>query len=1012
MEKEKDNLEVEIQKAKEIQDEFGGEVSIPSWMDDPDLLDFGDDEETTEVVMNVTELEQIIEDVVESNNKVVTFQDRYDEYLQNKLKDEYNRNKQKIEELNNSVSTTLVDMSSLSKIREAKQSIINKKGEFTDKDTWRLVSIMPQGFKEPLSALISEKFKSIASTRRLSQEEIQMLIDELDRFERIVKPNIRKENQEDKITSSDRWVINNIGLKEQPINMSDIDVVYVVNSINKYKSITGHRTKDEIVCQRAKIENINLTQSYIDISYPENITIPTPPDYLTNKAKAIKIVNKELWKSMGISEKDSVIYILPYIKVNKMLIVIGDKSVYNEIIYDLDRKLEDIVTGNYTENVDYVRVIGDEKSLEVLSNEQEEFNYTFKMYTNEELEKLISENIITDQLIDNININFPSSAEKPDRDNNEDMKSDKLPGSIFIFEMNNIIRESGYQSIVTVYNTNKAKIQRRLINAILPRIVLPNQIESLLVDSNYLLGDNSWFYKSMERFNDEEKLEVIAGFLRGDNDYLFESVTIDDILSIPSLPRKSKKKLFVEELKKRANPYKDLIETDTSKKVNNISNVMDLINYHVDKRLRELDALSKKTEVNKGIIEYVKGLGLNTNESVLNIESIQLTEEVNGITTQQLIYSLKFNDNSVIRKSDLPYALMANLTDNIKHDKECKLILKESLINNKDMDNKSYSKETVAIIKQILRDEMPILEPIISRIVDIIVTDKLIENIDSEKAVKRIYNNANIIITDVFELSSAVASNKEVAEYVNLLTLILSKLYNSNEKLIGIFLAILNEEIMSIGSERISSIILEDLSKYKVETESAEFKKLMDIKSKELMMSKFIPFSFNEYQKYSKEYKEKIKEIKKTLEVKETHPSINVKNLKNLMERSNLTYAAYLRTGNSDYIKDINRDYVSAELLMFEDGVDNIIVGEYSPTAMLEKYNMEDRRDEFEDDESFDYQSMILEIEKSNPNLKYTLPKPVVDFIENTEIVVPQDMYEYFTNSDTKFDISITNKGR
>ena len=97
---------------------------------------------------------------------------------------------------------------------------------------------------------------------------------------------------------------------------------------------------------------------------------------------------------------------------------------------------------------------------------------------------------------------------------------------------------------------------------------------------------------------------------------------------------------------------------------------------------------------------------------------------------------------------------------------------------------------------------------------------------------------------------------------------------------------------------------------------------------------------------------------------------------------------------------------------MYEDGVNNTVVGEFSPTALLEKYSMEERRDEFEDDDSFDYQSMILEIEKLQPNLKYTLPKPIVDFVENTEIVIPEDTFEYFTNGNTKFDIKIKSKGR
>lgn len=1004
------NLDVEVKKAKEIQDEFGGDISIPSWMDDPDLFDFGNNDEVTEIVMNNDELDSIIDDVKDSNSKIVNFQNRYDEFLKNKLRDEYKRNKQRIEELNNSVSTTLVDRSSLSKLREAKQSILNKKGVFTDRDMWRLVGIMPQGFKEPLSSLINDKFKTIASTRRLTSEEISMLLKELDRFEAIIKPNIRPEEQEE--SGKNKWVINDIGSKEDIIDMNDIDVVYVVTNIKKFHSLTGVRTKDIVKCRRAKIENLDLTQAYIDLTYPSEIEIPTPANFLLNKAKAIKIVNRDIWREMGIQEKDSIIYILPYIKVNKMLIVIGDRAVYNEIKHDLNEKLEGIVAGNYSENVDYVRVINNSNSLDTISQEEEELNYNFKTYTNEELEALISENIVTNELINNINIKFPNKVEKPDKDNNENMKSEKLPGSIFIYIMNNIIKESEHQPIAKTYEENKAKIQRKIINGILPRVAIPNQISSLMVDTNYLLGDNSWFYNRMNLVNDNKKLEVLVNFLKGNDDELFKDISIDDILSIPSIPRKSKKKEFIEELEKRVLPYKDIIETDTTKKIKNISNVVDLISYHVDKKLRELDSLDKKDEVVKIVIDYTKGQGINTSEKLSNISQIQTTKEVNEVTIQQLIYSLEFNDNMVIKKSDIPFAVISKLIDKCIERPENKIVTEEVTLDNKIMDSKRYTNETMSILKEILNGNLLIIEPVINRIVDILVTDKLIESLESERVLKRLYNNVDIIVSDVSTISGLINTDKDIKSYVDIITSLVSELYKNNSKVISIFMAILNEEFMSTNYESAKDIVLNDLNKFRVDANSIEFKETVDLKLKELTVSKFIPFSFNEYQDYNIKYRDKIKELLGVLELKETDVELNVKNLKNLIERSNLSYAAYLRTGNVSYLKDINRDYVSADLLMYEDGVNNTVVGEFSPTALLEKYSMEERRDEFEDDDSFDYQSMILEIEKLQPNLKYTLPKPIVDFVENTEIVIPEDTFEYFTNGNTKFDIKIKSKGR
>ena len=145
----------------------------------------------------------------------------------------------------------------------------------------------------------------------------------------------------------------------------------------------------------------------------------------------------------------------------------------------------------------------------------------------------------------------------------------------------------------------------------------------------------------------------------------------------------------------------------------------------------------------------------------------------------------------------------------------------------------------------------------------------------------------------------------------------------------------------------------------------------------------------------------------KSLDKVEKRELTNI-NDSNLKERNNIAYKAYLKTGNTKYLNGINRDYVDVDLLISEQN----IPGEYSPTEMLEKYNMEDKRSMFETDNVFDYQDMILEIEKINPNIKYELPIPIVDMVESTEMIVPEDTAKFFINDNSKFNIIIKTKGR
>lgn len=140
-----------------------------------------------------------------------------------------------------------------------------------------------------------------------------------------------------------------------------------------------------------------------------------------------------------------------------------------------------------------------------------------------------------------------------------------------------------------------------------------------------------------------------------------------------------------------------------------------------------------------------------------------------------------------------------------------------------------------------------------------------------------------------------------------------------------------------------------------------------------------------------------------------------------LIEYNSIIYKAYLKTGNANYLKEVDRDYVPFSLLTYENTLSKGVAGEYSPQTLIEKYNLDDDKGYFIEgegaDAQIDYVALILLIEQKEPNLKEQLPKEIVEFVESSVTRIPREAVETWIKDtekskfQLKYEIIDNNKG-
>lgn len=999
------NKENDIKLAEEIADEMDATV-VPSWSDDMDMnldLDsfFGEDENESEEenTINIDENAAIslADNIIQENNTLVDFSIAYETYLQKKAIRNHLDYRKNIDKMSKSINRSLVDKSILKKISDIKQKLLIDGYVRTQGDLLNLLNEIPTEYLYGITDEIQKNLHLVAQSKVLDKDDINKVIEILTLRENIISPNIKVKEKDNTINPNDIGIVNSLSVESKKLHMEDIDVIYAVNEINHKMNSSNEIVMDEIKCSRSTILNDKLTSAYVDINYPDNIKISTKGNSLSKSSYALRIINTDILNEMDNGKKVTKLYKLPYIFINKILIILPDIAIYNEIKYNLDKKLDESLINYNSKDVDYVKVIENGDSLNILTtkSELEDSTEEFMMYTNEELGKIVNSEVFSKKLVDGISVGLEDVSSKSINSNNTTIKSNNLSKSIMISTLTKYISKEN--NISKTYSENKEEIQRDLIKSIIPRISTYNQLNKYIVDANYMLGDNSWF---IENITDEKtskiKSKELIDFINGENNGLFKDVTVDSIMSIPSFKNKSKMNELTSKLFKLSVEINDIINDNDKVEINeSFSNIDGMV-----KEILKIDYGIVENEYITPILNYIKSI-FNKDE-IITIKSININEKYNNVNLNKLNYALEYNDYSVTPKDEIPYQYLKLF--------DIKFNISEKSQINIENTNWRYSgipsdSNFISILMNILNGKTTIQEPIIRRILSILVTDRYRESLSNERAIKRVIDNTDIILTDIDEIEE-LKKDSRFKYYIIAIESIISLLSINNESEL-ILKGIFNEELSTLTKSKAEELLSKALDGYKYDKDSLEYKDLLDAKSELLLLESVLPLSTKEYCDLNNEVNKFQNMYIKSLDKVEKRELTNI-NDSNLKERNNIAYKAYLKTGNTKYLNGINRDYVDVDLLISEQN----IPGEYSPTEMLEKYNMEDKRSMFETDNVFDYQDMILEIEKINPNIKYELPIPIVDMVESTEMIVPEDTAKFFINDNSKFNIIIKTKGR
>lgn len=183
-----------------------------------------------------------------------------------------------------------------------------------------------------------------------------------------------------------------------------------------------------------------------------------------------------------------------------------------------------------------------------------------------------------------------------------------------------------------------------------------------------------------------------------------------------------------------------------------------------------------------------------------------------------------------------------------------------------------------------------------------------------------------------------------------------------------------------------------NLQEYKYSEVDKEYLEISEI----TLMGKYIAalsdiLGFNLSIYYTKQMNNRIDEIKsgmKKLSASEMYsftPSAD-------RRRANALYKAYLNSQNKKMLKDVNRDLVDMELLIQEPKADGSGGGEFSRYNLIKEYELEEKTLSPEDSNDLDYFYTILTIEKYNPEIYDTLPRPIIEYMEKGRVL--EDRYK------------------
>lgn len=938
------------------------------------LPDIGDiDVESTSQVNEESQME-VLKMAEEDSLKIYCMIKSYYSYLESKARTLFKGVTEDLANQSRAIRTSSIVKSDLVAVNAAKREFERAySGIINHAYIRNITSNIPTQFKEGLSRL-SIDLGILHQDQTLNDEQKAAVRDYLNKVVKLCEQNTA--NNDMKFSRKFSFKVNKLSDPPIVVKQNSVDVIYTVKYITQIFAEDNSTSEPDLIkleCTRGLIINKDLPVDFEE-KYPEKKILVFSPEDKEYSMYGFVIANTTIQKEykklcdglkldIDIAGGRTVVYKPFYFMEGNALVILPEKILYDSFREELVNSVNELANNTgQSSSIVFLKYQADPKNLPYLfKNEYTSPTQTYKTYTATELRDMIMgrKELVQIGEIFNIDVGSDRSSNLIRRKGTikENLTQSNL-SSIF----NNTVKEYNKmnqtnQTLKDIFETDKYFVISRVFRGLIPLVVNYNILNKVNNEEiAYICRPDSIVRKVMGD-------NILPGefrkfFLKEDVGNL-DSVTYLDLIRIDLLPSKAGE--LTKQMGEFMNNIADLKKLDLDQELFygnkvqvehemptdiNITNLGDIIDFYVRRNLKKFSA----EQYYETIISDIKGF---------------LAEKGFDLSKDRLQFRKAFNSTGDLYKELLKtpddFKIWANSGQLATRILE---VNKEYTMNELDfitilgMALKGESGSAYLMGKMV---EAMINQMYISRVKDGRSTKNFLRARDTytiDPIVPNYQDSMGNFVTNMVELISTNIEAEFKNPYINLF---------------------LNE----LG------VIRENVTKVMDKANISKDKSNIDLDK--LIIMSMIGYS-PDFTQEDNSMLEEFNDIK--LNNHETSRNTDAK----LIEYNSIIYKAYLKTGNANYLKEVDRDYVPFSFLTYENTLSKGVAGEYSPQTLIEKYNLDDDKGYFIEGEGadvqIDYVALILLIEQKEPNLKEQLPKEIVEFVESSVTRIPREAVE------------------
>lgn len=961
------------------------------------LPDIGDiDVESTSQVNEESQME-VLKMVEEDSLKIYCMIKSYYSYLESKARTLFKGVTEDLANQSRAIRTSSIVKSDLVAVNAAKREFERAySGIINHAYIRNITSNIPTQFKEGLSRL-SIDLGILHQDQTLNDEQKAAVRDYLNKVVKLCEQNTA--NNDMKFIRKFSFKVNKLSDPPIVVKQNSVDVIYTVKYITQIFAEDNSTSEPDLIkleCTRGLIINKDLPVDFEE-KYPEKKILVFSPEDKEYSMYGFVIANTTIQKEyeklcdglkldIDVAGGRTVVYKPFYFMEGNALVILPEKILYDSFREELVNSVNELANNTgQSSSIVFLKYQADSENLPYLfKNEYTSPTQTYKTYTATELRDMIMGRKELVQIGEIFNIDVGS-----DRSSNlirrKGTIKENLTQSNLSSLLNNTVKEYNKTNqtnltLKDIFETDKYFVISRVFRGLIPLVVNYNILNKVNNEEiAYICRPDSIVRKVMGD-------NILPGefrkfFLKEDLGNL-DSLTYLELIRIDLLPSKAgelTKQMGefmknIEDLKKldldQELFYGNKVQVEHEMPTDiNITNLGDVVDFYVRRNLKKFSA----EQYYETIISDIKGF---------------LAEKGFNLSKDRLQFRKAFNSTGDLYKELLKtpddfkaWANNGQLATRILE------VNKEYTMNELDfitilgMALKGESGSAYLMGKMV---EAMINQMYISRVKDGRSTKNFLRARDTytiEPLVPNYQNSMGNFVTNMIELISTNIEAEFKNPYINLFLNELGVIRENVTKVIE--KANISQNKSNIDLDKLIVMSMIGYSPYFTEEDNSMLKEFNDIK----------------------------------LNNHETSRNTDAK----LIEYNSIIYKAYLKTGNANYLKEVDRDYVPFSLLTYENTLSKGVAGEYSPQTLIEKYNLDDDKGYFIEgegaDAQIDYVALILLIEQKEPNLKEQLPKEIVEFVESSVTRIPREAVETWIKDtekskfQLKYEIIDDNKG-